>query len=150
MISGAIDWNICPLVLGITKGSIALGRWSFPGHQGKYSSPLHPQPLNNWIILPLEQTWTDQWPFGTVHCLKIFLHIQIKTQYFRYRIHTYIHWPHRWYMVKMFASIVVFHGFESRSGQTKNYKIGIWCFSAKHAALRWKSKDGFVRNQDNE
>jgi hypothetical protein len=27
MVSGAIDWNICPLVLGMTKGYIALGRW---------------------------------------------------------------------------------------------------------------------------
>jgi len=29
----------------------------------------------------------------------------------------------------------------ARSGQTKNYKIGICCFSAKHAALRRKSQD---------
>ena len=28
MVSGAIDWNICPLVLGMTKDYIALGRWS--------------------------------------------------------------------------------------------------------------------------
>ena len=27
MVSGEIDWNICPLVLGMTKGSIVLGRW---------------------------------------------------------------------------------------------------------------------------
>jgi hypothetical protein len=32
-------------------------------------------------------------------------------------------------------------GFEHRSGQTKDYKIGFCCFSAKHAALRSKSKD---------
>jgi hypothetical protein len=25
MVAGAIDWNICPEVLGMTKGSIALG-----------------------------------------------------------------------------------------------------------------------------
>jgi hypothetical protein len=30
-------------------------------------------------------------------------------------------------------------GFEPRSGQTKDYKIGICCFSAKHAALRSNS-----------
>ena len=50
MVSGAIDWNISPLVMGITKGSIARGHqnlWSFPGPQGKYSSRLHLQPLNN-------------------------------------------------------------------------------------------------------
>ena len=35
------------------------------------------------------------------------------------------------------------------SGQTKDYKIGICCFSAKHAVLRRKSKDWLVRNQDN-
>jgi len=33
------------------------------------------------------------------------------------------------------------HGFEPQSGQTKDYKIGICCFSAKHAALRRKTKD---------
>jgi hypothetical protein len=32
-------------------------------------------------------------------------------------------------------------GFVPRSGQPKDYKIGICCFSAKHAALRRKSKD---------
>jgi hypothetical protein len=39
--------------------------------------------------------------------------------------------------------------FESRSGQTKDYKIGICCFSAKHGSLRRKSKDWLARNQDN-
>ena len=40
-------------------------------------------------------------------------------------------------------------GFEPRSGKTEDYKIGICCFSAKHAALRRKSKDWLARNQDN-
>jgi hypothetical protein len=40
-------------------------------------------------------------------------------------------------------------GFESRSSQTKDYKIGICCFSAKHAALKRKSKDWLARNQNN-
>jgi hypothetical protein len=40
-------------------------------------------------------------------------------------------------------------GFEPRSGQTKDYKIGIFCFSAKHAALMRKSKDWLARNRDN-
>ena len=35
------------------------------------------------------------------------------------------------------------------SGQTKDYTIVICCFSAKHAALRRKSKDWLARNQDN-
>jgi hypothetical protein len=44
---------------------------------------------------------------------------------------------------------VVDRGFEPRSGQTKDYQIGICCFSAKHASLRSKSKDWLARNQDN-
>ena len=39
--------------------------------------------------------------------------------------------------------------FKPWSGQTKDYKIGICCFSAKHAALRRKSKDWLAQNQDN-
>ena len=52
-------------------------------------------------------------------------------------------------MVSVLASSAVDRGFEPRSGQTKDYKIGIYCFSAKHAALRRKSKDGLARNQNN-
>jgi len=33
------------------------------------------------------------------------------------------------------ASSAVGREFESRSGQTKDYKIGICCFSAKHTSL---------------
>ena len=40
-------------------------------------------------------------------------------------------------MVSMLDSSVVYRGFEYRSGQTKDYKIGICCFSAKHAVLTW-------------
>jgi hypothetical protein len=47
------------------------------------------------------------------------------------------------------ASSVVDRGFEPRSGQTKDYKIGICCFSVKHTALRRKSKDWLARNQNN-
>ena len=43
-------------------------------------------------------------------------------------------------MVSMLASSAVDGGFESRSGQTKDYNIGICCFSAKHTALRRKKK----------
>jgi hypothetical protein len=52
-------------------------------------------------------------------------------------------------MISMLASSAVDHGFKPRSGQTKDYKIGICCFSAKHAALRRKSKDWLDRNQNN-
>jgi hypothetical protein len=44
---------------------------------------------------------------------------------------------------------VVDRWFESRSGQTKDYEIGICCFFAKHAALRSKSKDWLAQNQGN-
>ena len=52
-------------------------------------------------------------------------------------------------MVCVLASSVVDRGFEPQSGQTKDYKIGMCCFSAKHAALRRKSKDWLARNQNN-
>ena len=47
------------------------------------------------------------------------------------------------------ASIVVLDRGSPQSGQTKDYEIGICCFSAKHAALRRKSKDWLARNHDN-
>ena len=34
-------------------------------------------------------------------------------------------------------------------GQSKDYKIGIFCFSARHAAYRRKGKNWLARNQDN-
>ena len=49
----------------------------------------------------------------------------------------------------MLVLSAVDRGFEPWSGQTKDYEIGICCFSAKHAALRRKSKDWFARNQNN-
>ena len=52
-------------------------------------------------------------------------------------------------MVSVLASGVVDRDFEPRSGQTKDYEIGICCFSTKHAALKRKSKDWLARNQDN-
>jgi hypothetical protein len=52
-------------------------------------------------------------------------------------------------MVSVLASSVVDHGFEPRSGQSKGYEIGVCCFSAKHAALRRKSKGWLARNQVN-
>ena len=45
-------------------------------------------------------------------------------------------------MVSVVASSAVDRGFE----QTKDYTIGMCCFSAKHAALRRKRKDWFARN----
>ena len=50
-------------------------------------------------------------------------------------------------MVSVLAASAVDRG--SQLGQTKGYKIGICCFSAKHTALRRKSKDCLARNQNN-
>ena len=52
-------------------------------------------------------------------------------------------------MVSVLASSAVDHGFKTLSGQTKDYTIGICCYSAKHASLRRKSKDWLARNQNN-
>ena len=63
-------------------------------------------------------------------------------------IHKVIHIHHYHHiggvMVSVLASTAVDHGFELRSGQTKNYKTDIYCFSAKHAAIRRKSKTGWL------
>ena len=52
-------------------------------------------------------------------------------------------------IVSVLVSRVADREFEPRSSQTKNYRIGMCCFSAKHAALRRKNKDWLARNQDN-
>jgi hypothetical protein len=52
-------------------------------------------------------------------------------------------------MVSVLDLSTVDCGFEPRLGQTKNYKIGICCFSTKHTSLRSKSKDLLARNQNN-
>jgi len=53
-------------------------------------------------------------------------------------------------MFSMLVSGVVHHGFKPRSAQTKDHKIGICCFSTKHAALKSKkAKTRLARNQDN-
>ena len=52
-------------------------------------------------------------------------------------------------MVSVLVSNAVDRGFEPRSGQTKDYKIGIYCFSDKHTAVRRQSEDWLARNQNN-
>jgi hypothetical protein len=52
-------------------------------------------------------------------------------------------------MVSVLASSAVDRGFERRSGQAKDYEIGICCFFAKHASLKRKNKDWLARNQNN-
>jgi hypothetical protein len=51
--------------------------------------------------------------------------------------------------VSVLGSSAVDRRFEPRSGQSKDNRIGICCFSANHAALSRKSKYWFARNQDN-
>jgi hypothetical protein len=52
-------------------------------------------------------------------------------------------------MVGVLALSVVDRGFDPRSSQPKDYKIGIGCFSTKHAALRSKNKNWLAQNQNN-
>ena len=52
-------------------------------------------------------------------------------------------------IVGVLASCAIDRGFESRSGQTKDYQLVFVAYNAKHAKLRRKSKDWLARNQDN-
>ena len=52
-------------------------------------------------------------------------------------------------MVSVLASSAVDREFEPLSSHTKDYRIGICCFFAKHAASRRKSKDWLAGNQNN-
>ena len=52
-------------------------------------------------------------------------------------------------MINMLTSSAVDYGFYPHSGQTKDYVVGICCFSAKHTALSTMSKDWLSQNQDN-
>ena len=52
-------------------------------------------------------------------------------------------------MFSVLALGAVDRGFELRSGQSKDYAIGICCSSAKYAALRRKNKDLLAQNQNN-
>ena len=52
-------------------------------------------------------------------------------------------------MVSIHASGAVVCGFEPNRIKPKTIKLGFSCFSAKHVALRRKSKDWMARNQNN-
>ena len=52
-------------------------------------------------------------------------------------------------MVSVLVLSAVDRGFDPRSGQTNDNKIGICCFPSKHTTLRKKSKDWSARNQNN-
>jgi hypothetical protein len=48
----------------------------------------------------------------------------------------------------MLVSSAVYCEFKPQSGQTKDYIIGVGCFSTKHTALKSKSKDWLSLNED--
>jgi hypothetical protein len=75
---------------------------------------------------------------------EFYSHLEVIGRHYNYQ-------PHRWHngMVSVLALSAVDRGFEPRSGQTIDYKIGICCFSTKHAALWRKSKDWLAWNQNN-
>ena len=52
-------------------------------------------------------------------------------------------------MVNVLVPSAVDRGFDPRSGQTKDYEIGMCCFSAKYVALSRNNKDWLGKNQDN-
>ena len=52
-------------------------------------------------------------------------------------------------LVSVLAASAEDREFLPRSSETKDYKIGICCFSTKHAALRRKGKDWLALNQNN-
>ena len=52
-------------------------------------------------------------------------------------------------MGSVLASNVIDHRFKPRSGQIKNYEIGICCFSEKDTSLMSKSKGWCDRNLNN-
>ena len=52
-------------------------------------------------------------------------------------------------MVSVLTSSAIDCEFKPRSGQPKHHKIGICCFSDKHAPLGRKNKDWLARNKDN-
>ena len=49
-------------------------------------------------------------------------------------------------MVTVFASRVVARGFEPRSGQANDYKIGICCLATQHTELKSRNKDWCTQN----
>ena len=57
--------------------------------------------------------------------------------------------PHWWRKVSLLGTSTVDRRFEPQSCQTQDYKIGICCFSTKHAALRRKSRDWSAQDQNN-
>ena len=93
---------------------------------------------------------------GTMVSTLIILNKEIQCQcFFCKTIHVILYIPNAinidhigGVMASVLALSAVDRGLKPRLGQTKDYKISISFFSAKHAALRSKSKDCLTKNQD--
>ena len=87
----------------------------------------------------------------TFFCISNLLPI-IEHTWWRLFQNRFVHTFHQtYYILNLIGGVmisVVDRGFEPHLGQTKDNSIFISCFSAKHAALRRKSKDWFARNQN--
>ena len=81
-------------------------------------------------------------------CLTLFITIFNNFQIFSTNYFITVQ-PHRWCNGWHARLEGVDLGVEPRSGQIKDYKIGICYFFTKHTALRRKSKDWLARNQEN-
>ena len=68
---------------------------------------------------------------------------------FRYFFLVFISFRISGVMGSVLSSKALDRGLEPWLGQTKDYKIGICCFSAKPLALRRKGNDWLAENQDN-
>ena len=91
---------------------------------------------------------------NTFFCIYIFLHLRFVNWILElFRVWYFVFFILLWYNNNSFhwlaCSPQVDRGSYHLLGQTKAYKIGICHFSAKHAALRRKSKDWLARNQNN-
>ena len=92
--------------------------------------------------------------FGTVIFVK--LHSHLKEHVADTVILVKLHSPLKEHVADVVISMLLLgvvhvdRRFTHRLGQTKNYKIGICCFSAKHTALRRRGNNDWLdRNQDN-
>ena len=85
-----------------------------------------------------QHTQISNWPScPCVMMTLIVLHISMKSR------------PHRWRNGQRARLECGRSWVRATVGSNQRHKIGICCFSAKHAALRRKSKDWLARNQDN-
>ena len=88
------------------------------------------------------------WPCHPVNIGTRFNLICIQLNRFKYFFPHFFQ-PHDGVMFSMLASSAVDRGFEPQSVQTRDYNLGICCFSSKNTALRRKGKNWLAQNEDN-